>query len=435
MCAIFNASIREGYVPNRWKEANVVPVPKANPPRSIESDLRPISLTSTLGKLLESFVGSWILERIDDRLDNRQYGARKGRSTTHALVDMMHHWHSAIDNRQSVRTVFIDYAKAFDHVGHNILIQKMTALGLPDIIIRWLHSFLSHRRQRVKIGDVLSEWLEMMAGMPQGSYLGPLTFIVLIDDIKSICLTHKYVDDTTLTEILSRNSVSEMQGIIEDILVSSSLNAMNINPHKTKEMLIGAAINRYPPPRLSVNGALVERVQSFKILGIYVSSDLKWSHHIDMICLRVASRIHFLKQLKRAGATIQDLMCFYMTVIRPVMEYACPVWHTSLTMAQSNALESQQRRALKIICGARDYMTIAIDAGVCSLSVRRADLTHKFYLRNILNSESCLNYLLPAERDTNIVRRLRQANKMEPIAARTERYRKSLIPFCLANYQ
>ena len=258
---------------------------------------------------------------------------------------------------------------------------------------------------------------------------------MLIDDIKSICLTHKYVDDTTLTEILSRNSVSEMQGIIEDILVSSSLNAMNINPHKTKEMLIGAAINRYPPPRLSVNGALVERVQSFKILGIYVSSDLKWSHHIDMICLRVASRIHFLKQLKRAGATIQDLMCFYMTVIRPVMEYACPVWHTSLTMAQSNALESQQRRALKIICGARDYMTIAIDAGVCSLSVRRADLTHKFYLRNILNSESCLNYLLPAERDTNIVRRLRRANKMEPIAARTERYRKSLIPFCLANYQ
>jgi hypothetical protein len=92
---------------------------------SIQSDLRPISLTSTLGKIIESFIGSWILERIGDQLDCRQYGALRGRSTTHALVDALHHWHSAVDNGQSVRTVFIDYAKAFDHVDHNILVTKM----------------------------------------------------------------------------------------------------------------------------------------------------------------------------------------------------------------------------------------------------------------------------------------------------------------------
>ena len=435
VCAIFNASIREGFVPGRWKEANVVPVPKAHPPRSIESDLRPISLTSTLGKLLESIVGTWMLEMIDDKLDNRQYGARKGRSTTHALVDMLHHWHSAIDHRESARAVFIDYAKAFDHVDHNILLRKMSALGLPDIIIRWLHSFLSHRRQRIKIGDVFSEWLEMIAGMPQGSYLGPMTFIVLIDNIKAICLTHKYVDDTTLTEILNKMAVSGMQGIIDDVVLQSTESGMNINPRKTKEMLIGSTIIKHPPPHLTVSGALVERVAAFKILGVYVSSDLKWTHHVDMICSKVSSRMHFLKQLKRAGAPIQDLLCFYTTVIRPVMEYACPVWHSSLTLAQSNALEAQQRRALHIIYGDADYLSATIIAGVSSLNVRRAELTCKFYNKNILSNNSCLHYLLPKARDVNIIQRLRRANKIEPLQTRTERYRKSLIPFSLAHFQ
>ena len=168
VCAIFNASVREGFVPTRWKEANVIPVPKVQPPKSIESDLRPISLTATLGKILESFVGVWILERIEDKLDDHQFGALKRRSTTHALVDMLHHWHSAVDRGQSVRTVFIDFAKAFDHVDHNILVAKLLGFGLTDTIIRWICAFLRDRRQRVKIGDALSEWLELGAVMAQG---------------------------------------------------------------------------------------------------------------------------------------------------------------------------------------------------------------------------------------------------------------------------
>ena len=140
---MFNASIREGRVPQRWKEANVLPVPKSHPPRSIETDLRPISLTPTLVKLLESIVGAWMLERIENKLDVYQYGALKGRSTT-PLVDMLHHWSKAIDEGQSARAVFIDFAKAFDHVDHNVM-----------------------------IGEVVPEWLEMVAGMPQGFFSRP----------------------------------------------------------------------------------------------------------------------------------------------------------------------------------------------------------------------------------------------------------------------
>jgi len=135
MCAIFNASIREGFVPTIWKEANIIPVPKVSPPQSIEADLRLISLTSTLGKLLEMFVGSWIMQSINSKIDSSQYGALKKKSTMHALVDMTHHWHSAVDKCQSVRIVFVDFAKAFDHIDHNILVDRMQSLSLSDVIV------------------------------------------------------------------------------------------------------------------------------------------------------------------------------------------------------------------------------------------------------------------------------------------------------------
>jgi len=155
ICSIFNASVRESFIPGRWKEANV-PVPKVHPPRSIESDLRPISLTATLGKLSESFVGLWILERTECKLNDR--------STTHPLVDVLHHWHHAVNTGQFVQTVFVDFAKAFEHVDHKILIFKLRECA-----------FLINRRQRVKIDKTLSEWMSVGAGMRQGSYLGLLT--------------------------------------------------------------------------------------------------------------------------------------------------------------------------------------------------------------------------------------------------------------------
>ena len=141
LCAIFNCSIRHGIVPSIWKQANVAPVPKSNPPTSINKDLRPISLTPTVSKILESFVGQWILDDIADKIDGRQFGALRGRSTTHELVDILHHWHKALENNSSVRVVFIDYAKAFDHVDHSIVIHKLIALGVSPVLVRWIGSF------------------------------------------------------------------------------------------------------------------------------------------------------------------------------------------------------------------------------------------------------------------------------------------------------
>ena len=160
----FQESILSGLVPFIWKQANVIPVPKVHPPVAIETDIRPISLTSTVSKILESFVGQWILNYVVSNLDRRQYGGIKGRSTTHALVDMLHHWHQALDDNKNVRVLFIDYAKAFDHVDHTRFIDKLQRdFNVPTILLKWLCSFLSNRHQRVKIGDIVSEWASLMA--------------------------------------------------------------------------------------------------------------------------------------------------------------------------------------------------------------------------------------------------------------------------------
>ena len=432
VCAIFNASLREGCVPARWKEANVVPVPKVYPPRSVTSDLRPIALTATLGKVLESFVGSWILQTVESNLDGCQYGGLKRRSTTHALIDMLHHWHDAVDKGQSVRAVFVDFAKAFDHVDHDILVTKLRRFGLSDTVMCWMCDFLRHRTQRVKIGDVLSDWLPISAGMPQGSFLGPLTFIILVDGMTAGDFTHKYIDDTTLTELISRPATSRMQLVVDDLAFQASQCHMNINGKKTKEMLIGQ-LRRNAPPSLMLDGTEIERVTVFKLLGIHISDNLKWAQHVNMLASKVASRLYFLKQLKRSGAPTEDLVCFYTSVIRTVLEYACPVWHSSLTTGQSDMLESLQKRALRIIYSDMDYHTSLFLAELDTLYSRREHLTQRFYKRNIDCSSSCLNYLLPEQRD--FVTKLRRASKYESFRTRTERFRNSCIPYCVSKFR
>jgi hypothetical protein len=434
VCAIFNASLREGVVPAVWKQANVVPIPKNHPPRVIESDLRPISLTSTLSKVLESFIGFNVLEIVRDKLDKRQYGALKGRSTTHALIDIIHHWHQALENNETVRAVFIDYAKAFDHVDHSTIIRKLYNFGVDNVLIRWVCSFLAQRVQRVKLIDCFSEWLPLKGSMPQGTWLGPLIFVLLIDDLSTNCMLHKFIDDSTLTEIFKKGEPSAMGDHLNNVIEWSRDNFMNVNYKKTKEMLLGASISN-EIGQLIVDGNTIARVSTYKLLGIHVESNLKWNCHVDYIRAKASSRLYFLKQLKKCSNNIADMLHFYTAVIRPVLEYACPVWHTSITNEQCRCLESIQRRAIYIINGINeDYTTFCINNNLPSLYERRCELSKSFFNNSVLPSASCLHYLMPDRRDINITAKLRNPNVFCLPFVRTERFKHSFINYALEHY-
>jgi len=208
-----------------------------------------------------------------------------GKSTTHALIDMLHHWNSALDNRKSVRLLYVDYAKAFDHVDHSTVVRKLINVGVPDILIRSICSFLIDRQQRVKMCDTFSSWVMLSGSMLQGSLLGPLTFIVLVDYLTTGCMTHKFVDDTIHFQNLStrENPV---------LLDWSSSNYMNVNIKKTKEMIICPSNSNVFSP-LRVADVEIERVDVSKLLGVYINRSLKWDEHVRSIRNKAASRIHF----------------------------------------------------------------------------------------------------------------------------------------------
>lgn len=249
--------------------------------------------------------------------------------------------HQALDNRKSIRALFVDYSKAFDHVDHSIVLSKMTSLYANPCVVRWMHSFLSNRQQRVKIGSTVSQWITLTGGMPQGTWFGPYVFLMLINDLQTMMDTYKFVDDVTISEVIDQ-STSQMQLAAQQLAEWSGENLMNINTKKTKEMLLGPVLLN-PPPLTVINGGAVERVTSFKLLGVNITNNLSWDEYITTICSKANKRLHFLKLLKRSSVSVDDLLQFYKSFIRPVIEYACPVWQSGFTIEKLDRLESIQR--------------------------------------------------------------------------------------------
>ena len=204
VCAVFNSSIREGSLPSIWKSAITCPIPKVNPPKAIEKDLRPISLTCILSKELETHPVKWLWKIVSPHVDPYQFGAISKCSTVHALVEICHDWLQATDcskDKNFVQALLVDYSKAFDRIDPTILIEKLKGYNIPPFLLWWITDFLSDRSQSVKLGDTASSRLQIWGTVPQGTKLGVLLFLLMINDLKTDVPTYKYVDDTTLHRI------------------------------------------------------------------------------------------------------------------------------------------------------------------------------------------------------------------------------------------
>ena len=184
LASIANASMREGRIPDEWKLSNMIPLPKVNPPKSIETDLRPISITSVAAKAVEYFPVKFMQDSIKNNIDPNQFGGIHGSSTELALHTIVDHIAKATDNtRTTVRMLLCDFLKAFDLVDHNVLLEKLYDLGVHESLTRWAANFLKDRTQQVKIGPTVLEVVHMKAGCPQGTLLGPLAFVSYINDL------------------------------------------------------------------------------------------------------------------------------------------------------------------------------------------------------------------------------------------------------------
>ena len=422
-------SYSTGRLPKSWKKADIVPIPKKKPISDVNKHLRPISLTSILSKIGEGFVvRDFVKPAVLKKIGNEQFGTVPKSSTTQALISMLHCWNKATDGSgSSVRVVLFDFKKAFDLIDHNILKRKLSNYDLPPCIVCWILDFLTDRKQRVKLSnDCYSEWGTVPAGVPQGTKLGPWLYLIMINTVGVADVDQwKYVDDTTVAETVLKNDVSAMQEYVEDLSNQSLANKFQLNETKCKELRISFAKFKPDFAPIRINDKDIEVVTSLKLLGLNISNDLKWNTHISEIVRKVSTRLYFLKQLKRAGLATKEMLLFYLSCVRPVTEYACHVFHNSLTKYLSDDLEKLQKRALGIIFPHIPYCDALEQAGLDSLYSRRDTLTKKLFNDIVQNTSHKLHALLPEENGSSM--NLRRKNMFNYPVCKTNRFQNSFI--------
>ena len=276
----------QGTFPKELKRSIVVPVPKVLPPKSIEDDLRPISLTSQIAKVMEDCTLDKFFPEVVNKLDTKQFALPK-KSTTHALVYLLHSILVALERGScTARLFFADFKKGFDLVDQNVIIKELTLLGTHPSIIRWIKAFLYDRKQCVRVGTSMSSWKKTNGGLPQSTKLGPLLFAVLINSLRKNWPGRiKFVDDTSALEITPRFSPSLMPLVVNEISDYASEHGMELNYKKCEQMLINFLKYKGSDDEnpIYVAGKPVETVSSFKLLGVWISNDLSWNTHVDMV--------------------------------------------------------------------------------------------------------------------------------------------------------
>ena len=352
---LFNLSLETKTVPDIWKRANVIPIYKKGEKTKIDN-YRPISLLSCVGKLCERVVFKYVFNyfRTNFLLSIYQSGFQPGDSTVNQLIKVYHMLCEALDSKKEVKIVFCDISKAFDRVWHDGLVYKLKRMGIRGSLLSWFIHYLKDRQQRVVIQGSASEWGKIKAGVPQGSVLGPLLFLVYINDITEDVVSNirLFADDTSLF-INIEDPVSSARLInsdLEKINQWSSRWLVSFSAEKTKSMTISNKSMPIQHPPLNFGGEVKSQVDKHKHLGITLSCDLTWQSHIDDIVSKAETRSNIMLRLYYL-LDRKTLETMYILFVRPTLEYGDTIW-CNLTETQSQQIEQVQKRAGRIVSGA-----------------------------------------------------------------------------------
>ena len=432
---LFNSSLQQGEFPSQWKEANVTCIHKKDD-RSLPSNYRPISLLCQAGKVMERCVHKELYNYINTHnlLTPFQSGFVPGDSTTLQLIHTYHTFCEAVDSGKEVRVVFCDISKAFDRVWHRGLLYKLSHMGCSESILKWFSSYLTDRRQRVVINGQASQWTFVKAGVPQGSILGPLLFLVYINDIVNDlnASVRLFADDTSLYIIVENpntaavtlnNDLKHISNWANDWLV-------DFNPSKTFSMLISRKRDSVNHPTLFMNNIPLKCMSTHKHLGLTFSDTCDWTNHITNITDVAWTRLNLLRTLK-FKINRRALEKIYFAFIRPVLEYSDSVWDNATTDSKKQ-LEAIHLEAARIITGATKLCStekLLSDLGWDSLQNRRNKhkLTILYKILNGLTPEY-LQFILPPLVQNTTNYNLRNSNNLRSIHANTNLFYNSFFP-------
>ena len=340
---IINLCFKESIFPTCLKEAIVIPIFKKGEKTKI-SNYRPISLLPIFSKIIEKCMSSQVSVFLEDHsmLNKQQFGFRRGQSTVLAILDLVSYIMEGFESGEHTGTVFCDLSKAFDCVSHELLIKKLSYYNFDPRSIAFLRSYLNNRVQRVVVDGVASAAKKMDIGVPQGSVMGPLLFLLYINNLPNVSTGEHYVlfaDDTTITM-----RETSLQTLITGLGEAQSraenwfrCNSLVLNNNKTNHALFSLR----SAPDCSYSRAPT------KFLGVYLDDGLKWDAHIESLARRLNSIVFVLRNLSGVVAS-GVLRTAYFALFHSLMSYAIVVWGHA---PRSRRVFSLQRRALRIVAG------------------------------------------------------------------------------------
>ena len=359
---IWEESMSQGVVPSFYKNAHVTPLYKKGD-RAAAVNYRPVSLTSHVIKLYERIVRKVMVKYIEENniLSDKQHGFRSGRS---CLTQMLGHFDEimlGLRNGVDTDSIYLDYAKAFDKVDHNLLLLKLQKYGFSERIVNWIRSFLTDRKQCVVLDGHQSLLADILSGVPQGTVLGPILFILFINDLQNHVLHSSvsfFADDTRISkQINSERDVQLLQNDLDNVVRWSQSNNMKL--HEDKFELLVHKHKRHDTfhelpfmkeyTSYTTSSGNVYPVKQLRDLGITVTSDLSWSSHIaEAVAKARATASWVLSVFKTRDSAV--MITLYKSLVRSLLEYCCPLWNPS-KINDIQLLESVQRSFTNRISG------------------------------------------------------------------------------------
>ena len=369
---VFNLSLKEGVVPFEWKEANIIPLFKKGS-RNKSENYRPVSLTSVICKLLERLIKDHMVDFLVKHklLNSSQHGFLKARSCLTNMLCFLEEITKWIDMGSPVDIIYLDFQKAFDKVPHQRLLLKLKAHGIGDSITDWIEQWLTDRRQRVVVDGEVSNWKSVLSGVPQGSVLGPILFLIYINDLDESITSNvlKFADDTKLfRKVNTDGDKQHLQNDLDRLVKWSEKWQMLFNFGKCKCLHTGHGnLNVNYKMGATVLGTTVKE----KDLGVTISADMKVSEQ----CGIAASKGNQILGLIRRNITYKGkklIIPLYKAIVRPHLEYCIQAWRP-YRKKDIDTLERIQRRATKMIPELRDlsYEERLKECGLTTLETRR----------------------------------------------------------------
>ena len=343
---IFTQSLTTGVLPPDWLSANICPVYKKGS-RSSPCNYRPISLTPICSKIMEHIIYHSIMNHLNlnNILIDNQHGFRANHSCTTQLIAFIEDVSHALDHQKQVDIILLDFSKAFDTVPHQRLLSKLKHYGITNEIYNWIKTWLTQRIQRVVLDGEVSDQASVLSGVPQGTVLGPLMFLLYINDISKHINSplRLFADDCLLYRVIScKDDASLLQEDLDRLYEWTKIWQLSFNIKKCVLLRCTRSLSPYQC-NYTLNKDTLATTDQHRYLGVLLDKRLSWSPHISSIASKASQTLNFLKRnLSKCSTAIKASA--YLTMIRPIMEYASAVWDP-FYVKDIQQLEKVQRRA------------------------------------------------------------------------------------------